>query len=44
MTGALTTQIYAQFSEKLMKVSIAKKDSDFTKMIEGLGQFGITGT
>lgn len=41
LTGDMTKKIQALFSEKLMNVSIAKKDSEFVKTLESLWHFGI---
>lgn len=42
LTWEIATQIQATFSEKLMNMSISKKDSDFTKTLSSLGKFWIT--
>ncbi len=44
MDDALATQIQAAFSQKLMWISVAKKNSEFTTTLQSLGTFGVTGT
>lgn len=44
MDDGLATQIQAAFSQKLMWMSVAKKNSEFTTTLQSLGTFGITGT